>query len=442
MSHAAAAKGWRQRLLQALSLALVFVGLMVMSRVAPPSEGPLGVITALGFLLLAGVLAGEVADAVGLPHLTAYILVGIVAGPHVLHIVDHQAVDDLQPVGTLALALIALAGGAELRMPMLLPLMRSLSIATAVHTVLGFVAMAGAFFLVSGSLSFCADMPASARLGISMLWGALAVSRSPSALLGVLAQLRADGPLTRYALGFVMSSDVVVTVLLTLTIAVARPFIEPGAVLRMEDLQALGHELLGSVAIGCTVGIVLAIYLRLVQGRLLIVLVALGFGLTEAVHYLRFHSLLTFIVAGFMVANASNQGPKLLHAIEDTAGVVYVVFFATAGAHLDLPLLGKLWPYALGLSGARALVTYGCARLSSRLAADEPVVRRWGFAPLVSQAGLTLGLSAVIASTFPSFGGGFRALAVATVAINELVGPVLWKLGLDRTNETGKGAGH
>lgn len=442
MNHALASKGWRERVVQALALALVFLGLIVMARVAPPSEGPLGVITALGFLLLAGVLAGEVADAISLPHLTAYILVGIAAGPHALHIVDHQAVEDLQPVGTLALALIALAGGAELRMPMLTPLLRSLSIATGVHTFFGFAAMAGAFFAVSGSLSFCAELAWPTRLGIALLWGALSVSRSPSALLGVLSQLRADGPLTRYALGFVMSSDVVVTVFLTLTLSVARPLLEPGATLRVEDFQELWHELLGSVAIGCTVGIVLAAYLRLVRGRLLIVLVALGFGLTEAVHYLRFHSLLTFIVAGFMVANASNQGPKLLRAIEDTAGVVYVVFFATAGAHLDLPLLARLWPYAVGLSVARALVTFVGAKASSRLAGDEPVVRRWGFAPLISQAGLTLGLSAVIERSFPSFGAGFRALVVATVAINELIGPVLWKLALDRAGESGKGGGH
>jgi len=442
MSHAVAAKGWRERALQALSLALVFFGLFVMSRIAPPSEGPLGVITALGFLLLAGVLAGEVADAVGLPHLTAYILVGIVAGPHVLHIVDHHAVSDLQPVSTLALALIALAGGAELRVPLLLPLMRSLSISTAVHTVFTFVAMAGTFFLMSGALTFCADQPVSVRVGIAMLWGALAVTRSPSALLGVVAQLRADGPLTRYSIGFVMISDVVVTVMIVLTISFARPFIEPGATLRLEDLQALGHELLGSVAIGCTVGIVLAIYLRLVQGRLLIVLVALGFGVTEAVHYLRFHSMLTFIVAGFMVANASNQGPKLLRAIEDTGGIVYVVFFATAGAHLDMSLLAKLWPYALGLCAVRALVTYAGGRISSKLAADEPVITRWGFAPLVSQAGLALGLAGVIAATFPSFGTGFRALAIATVAINELAGPVLWKFALDRAGDSGKGGGH
>ncbi len=44
--------------------------------------------------------------------------------------------------------------------------------------------------------------------------------------------------------------------------------------------------------------------------------------------------------------------------------------------------------------------------------------------------------AAAVARAFPSFGAGFAALAVATVAINEMVGPVLFKLALDRTGES------
>jgi len=74
-------------------------------------------------------------------------------------------------------------------------------------------------------------------------------------------------------------------------------------------------------------------------------------------------------------------------------------------------------------------------RLSGRLAGDPPLLRRWGFASMVSQAGLTLGLSAVIVRTFPSIGEGLRSLVVATVAINEVVGPIFFKLALERADE-------
>jgi Kef-type K+ transport system membrane component KefB len=140
------------------------------------------------------------------------------------------------------------------------------------------------------------------------------------------------------------------------------------------------------------------------------------------------------------VENLTAQGGKLLHAIEQTGSVVYVVFFATAGAHLDIPLLRSLWPVALALAGSRAVTTWIAARIASRLAGDPPVLHRWGWSSLVSQAGLTLGLSVVVEREFPSFGAQFRSLVIATVALNEVVGPIFFKLALERAGEASKGA--
>jgi Kef-type K+ transport system membrane component KefB len=117
---------------------------------------------------------------------------------------------------------------------------------------------------------------------------------------------------------------------------------------------------------------------------------------------------------------------------------VYVVFFATAGAHLNVPLLQQMWPIALTLFAARAISTYGSARLASRLAHDGPAVRRWGWSSLISQAGFALGLAGIVSRAFPNIGEGFQALAIASVAINEMVGPVLFKFALDRAGETAR----
>jgi hypothetical protein len=75
-------------------------------------------------------------------------------------------------------------------------------------------------------------------------------------------------------------------------------------------------------------------------------------------------------------------------------------------------------------------------RLGASLADDSPAVKNWGWGSLISQAGLALGVAAVIERSFPSFGPPFRSLSLATVAINEMVGPVLFKIALDRTGET------
>lgn len=424
------------RLAQLSALAVVFGVLWLASRLSPSFHGAFGVIAAVGLLLLAGMLASDLLEVIGLPHLTGYILAGIAVGPHALHFVDHQAVEQLQVVNTLALALIALAGGVELRIELLKRCFKSLVWTTLAHSTVGMLGMVIVFLMVARFLPFTAQLGFSAMLGVAVLWGVMANTRSPSATLGIFAQVRPEGPVSRFSLAFVMSSDVVAVVMLTLAITLVRPLIEPSAAISLDDIAALGHEIVGSLSLGTSLGLLLAIYLRLIGGQLLIPLIAIGFGLTEGLRYLHFDPVLTFLVAGFVVQNMTKQGEKLFHAVEQTGSVVYVVFFATAGAHLDVPLVRALWPVALFLCAARALVAYGSHRLGARLAGDEPAVREWGFACLISQAGLALGVAMVIARAFPSFGPGFAALAVATVAINELLGPVLFKLVLDRLGES------
>ena len=435
-SAAATPKTASARLVQATVLVLLFGVLFGATRLVPHGSNRGSVVAATGFLLVAGTLLSELVEVVRLPHLSGYLLAGVLAGPYVLGLVDHQTVTELSSINTLALALIAFEGGAELKLDVLRQGLKSLALATVFQSLPILLVMAGVFIAARPFVPFLSELSPTALIGAGLLWGAVAITRSPSATLGILSQTRAAGPLARYTLTFVMTSDIVVVVLIAVTEMVARPLLDPTSSFSVRELTTLGHELFGAVALGTTLGLTLAAYLRLVGRQLSLVFVALGFGASEVLVYLRFDALLTFMVAGFVVQNLSRQGEKMTRAIGEMGSVVYVVFFAIAGAHLELPLLKQLWPVALLLASARGVLTYGAARVSSRLADDVIAVRRWGAAGLISQAGLALGLATAVARAFPSFGGGFAALAVATVAINEMVGPVLFKLALDRTGES------
>src|SRR6478609_5010 len=111
----AAPKGLATRAVQLLALATSFGVLFALTKLAPEVESRLGTMTAIGFLVLAGTLLSELLEPLKLPHLSGYLFAGIIGGPHVLHLVEHHTVKELSPVNTLALALIALAGGVELR---------------------------------------------------------------------------------------------------------------------------------------------------------------------------------------------------------------------------------------------------------------------------------------------------------------------------------------
>ena len=442
---APARKGAMARLVEVAALLGLFALVLWVERQTSSASGDWvrtgRDLAAIGFLLLAGTLTSSLLEMFRLPHLTGFLLAGIVAGPYVLHAVDHRTVADLSIVNSLALSLIALAGGAELRAESVRKGLRSLTSATVVQNGLTLVILPLTFVLARDLVPFTRGMELSAVFAVALLWGVVAITRSPSAVMGILSQTRPAGPLTDFTVGFVMTSDVVVVVLLALVLTGVRPLLEPGATLSLGAFGELGHELLGSVAIGTTLGLLLAAYLRLVGRQILLVLLLLGLVVVEVITYLRFEWLLTFLTAGFVVQNFSRQGPRLLHAIENTGEVVYVIFFALAGAHLDLPLLGKLWPAAVLFFAARALTAVAGARLSGRLAGDPPVLRTWGWAGLVSQAGLALGIATRMQQQFPAFGAEFGALAVAAVALNELFGPVLLKLAFDRSGESGKAEG-
>ena len=105
MSSATAKMHPGRKLLQAGLLVVISGVLFVATRAVPEMHGGAGTIAAVGFLLLAGTLMSELVEVFGIPHLTGYLLAGILAGPHVLHLIDHRSVERLSSVNTLALAL-------------------------------------------------------------------------------------------------------------------------------------------------------------------------------------------------------------------------------------------------------------------------------------------------------------------------------------------------
>jgi Kef-type K+ transport system membrane component KefB len=439
---AGAPAGPGRKALEAGALALlVALSALVVRAAGPPVVAWGDAVFAVGVLLLGGSIGASVLELVGLPHITGYLLAGGLLGPHALNVAGHGAVEDLLPVNALALSLIALAGGAELRLDSLRRGLRSLAWATLYQSSLPLVAAALAFVLARPLLPFARGLPLSTVWGVGLLWGVLAITRSPSATLGILAQTRAEGTVARFTVNFVMTSDVVVVVVLALVSTVAWPLVIPGTPISLGAFGEVAHELVGSLALGVTIGLLLTAYLRFVGRQFLLVLAALGLVLTHVLDYLRFDWLLIFIAAGFVVQNLSRQGPRLLHAVEGTGEVVYVVFFATAGAHLDLPLLAELWPLALLFAGVRGAATVLAGWLAARAAGDPAVLRRWGHAGLLSQAGLALGIAANVAKELPGFGPSFGALAIATVAVNEVAGPLLFSAALSRAGETAPAAG-
>ncbi len=69
---------------------------------------------ALGVLLFAGYIGGQLAKKIRIPAVAGYVLAGIMLGPSLLDAIPDSIHDALQPVKDLGLGMVALLIGAEL----------------------------------------------------------------------------------------------------------------------------------------------------------------------------------------------------------------------------------------------------------------------------------------------------------------------------------------
>lgn len=418
------------------------IGMVIGALTWTEGEGwttrPGGGLFALGFLLLAGTFAGRVVALLGFPRLTGYLAVGVLSGPHGLGVLSTADVDDLALINALALALIALQAGAELTTSMLKRSFRSLMWASAGHILFIFTGMTLVFAGLLRFTDFGADLPLGAALAVGTVWGAMAVSKAATDALAILSETRAKGPVSEYALGVVIVIDVFVLVLFAIGLTTAKTALTPDAAFSLVELEELGVELFASVAAGTTFGLLIAFYFWAVGREKLLFTVVVAYGVTAFCSYFHYDTLLVFVVAGFVVSNLTREGHHLVDTTESISVAVMVVFFATAGAQLDLGALRIYGPIALALALARIAFTYLASQFGHKMAGDTDVVRRYGWTAFVSQAGVTLGLASIAKSALPDeVGTGIVTLLIAVIGINELLGPVLFKVGLMKAGEVG-----
>lgn len=426
-----------------LSLAVLVLALLAVRRLGWDARSG-GALFALGFLLLAGTVGGHVAAFVGFPRLTGYLTVGVLSGPHGLGLFGKEEVEDLTLVNSLALALIALQAGAELTLAMLKRSFKSLMWASVAHVLIIGGGMVLLFAALSPFLPFLEGMPFATVLAVATVWGAMAVSKAATDALAILSETKAKGPLAEYSLGVVILIDVFVLVCFAAAMMMSRSALNPAAGgLSVEGFQELGMEIFASVAAGTTFGLVIAFYFWAVGKERLLFTVVVAYGVTAFCAYFHYDTLLVFVVAGFVVMNLTREGPVLIETTEKAAAAVMVVFFATAGAQLDIGALKTAGLIAAVLAFGRIALTWVACQVGHRLAQDQPTVRKYGFTGFISQAGVTLGLAAIAREELGEVGIGISTLLIAVIGINELIGPVAFKIGLSRAGEIGKGsAGH
>jgi Kef-type K+ transport system membrane component KefB len=406
----------------------------------------------VGALIVASFYAGKGATRLRLPSIVGFMIVGLIAGPSALDLIDHRSQESLTFITEIALGFVALTIGLEL------------SFVSLRRQGIGMIAIIiaeslGAFLVVSTALYFLTR-----NVPLSLIFGAIAPASAPAGTVAVIQEYRARGSLTKALYAVVGFDDGLGIILFGFTAALVRAMLVHQNGGPAENLALVLSRPLLEVALSIITGAALAFLFCLLARKLesnrdifvlIVGFILAGAGLSELLHL---SLILTNMVVGIVIVNTQPHGfvERLGERLTEVMPLLFILFFALAGSNLHiaaLPSLGLIGVvYALGRSAG----LIAGSRIGAIMGRADEVIKKWLGLGILSQAGVAIGLSLIVKSEFAGIGPvvdsagetvttagdaiGATVLTTitATSIVFELIGPVLTRLALTRAGEINK----
>jgi Kef-type K+ transport system membrane component KefB len=416
---------------RALILAMLLAGIQLIRPLGTTDQGQ--ALLTFGFLILGAYTVGEIAASIRLPKIVGYLIAGVIFGPSLLNVVTVDGGQKLTGVSQLAIALIAFLAGSELRWSEVRDNWRKLLRLMSAELGVTFVVLTLLLYGIASTFDIIPEPTQPRVIAFAILFASIAIVHSPAVTMALLSETRAEGKVARTTLGVVLLADVAVVLLFSITLSIAR-WLVPTTGMSTNVLLVI-WEIAGAFLVGGLIGLGVAAYMRFVGRELMLFAVLVAFFGLEITRALHVELLLALIVAGFVVENVSSQGEQMRHAMERSAAPVFVVFFALAGAKIELQSVIPLLPFVIPIALARALSIRVGMSLGARWSGVSEEERRYTWLGLVSQAGVAIGLATIVAQAYPQLGAQLRGMLLALIAVNETVGPVLFRRALANAGE-------
>jgi len=405
-----------------------------------PSHEPVYTTAVLGFLLIASLFIGKAGGRLKLPMITGYIVGGMLFGPWGLKLFTVEDLERLKFINHIALSFIALSAGAELEWGKLQDRIMKITGLTIIFVITIFF-MVFASFLIFFKAGFGGLADPRHALFAAIFIGIIATVNSPDAAIAVINETGAKGTVSQTVLSVSVLKDVLVIMLFALTVSMTLHFYqsEPGTdATAWSIFLATSKTIIISAAFGGAIAGIVAIFFSEFASKNFIFISALAVLCSELSAMLGLNELVLCVTAGFALRSLLASGNDFVLSLEKGSMPVFVVFFAMAGASIDLHALRTTWENALFYVILRMLLIWATTTGIASLMKEEPLVKKHLWSGFVPQAGVTLGLVMILETNFPSFGYAVSGIIIASIAVNLLVGPVLFKHSLYECGETEK----
>jgi Kef-type K+ transport system membrane component KefB/predicted transcriptional regulator len=382
-----------------------------------------------------GYLGGKLAQRIGLPAVVGYLIAGLSCGPSLLNLFTAQRLEDFGLVTGLALSLVAFIIGSEMRLSTLRELGSGIGIITVLESFGAFVLVAAGLYLLTG------------KLFLALVFGAMAPASAPAGTVAVLQECKAKGKLTNALYAVVGLDDGLAIMIFALAMAVAEMLLKHTQISFLSLIRGPMLEIVGSIGLGVGTGAAAGFFTRRLVREDIVLAVTLGCILicTGIAERFGLSLILANLALGMTYVNLFPVPNKRAYkAIESITLPVYIIFFFTAGAHLQLGLLPSMGLIGLVYIVCRIGGLTGGAWLGAALSKQSRVVRRYLGLGILSQAGVAIGLSILASTQLRSLGdeGSRLAIAVvntiaATTIVFEIIGPIATRFAVTRAGEAG-----
>lgn len=207
---------------------------------------------------ISGSLLGRLFPRVGLPLITGFLVVGAACGPYALDIVHKKDLPRLGLITQMALSYIAYSAGAELYLPELRALIKSIVAQTFGITLSVLIICTAAIsaLAATGAIGFMKDLSTPCSVSAAAVASVILITSSPAAAIAVVKEMRAKGVFTSTILGITVLADVVVLLCFSLTTTAAEEECKGGGFDGISLAIMIG-VLFGSLAIGYLFGFLL-----------------------------------------------------------------------------------------------------------------------------------------------------------------------------------------
>ena len=392
------------------------------------------IVFGLGILLIAGYMLGKLAERIGLPAITGFIVAGLCLSDSITGIIHVHMVEELLPVTEVALGIIALTIGGEFAWTKLVRTGRGIVIITLFQLVIVFVVVSTGLWLLRLPLIY------------SLLLGAISSATAPAATVAIIQGLRLRGTFVDYLYGVVALDDAGCIVLFSVVFAMAGFLI--GGTEHHGVLASVG-EAFAEIGLSLLIGLASGVITHVVTIRkqrtneLMILSIGMIFMATAVAISLHVSPLISNMAMGCVLINISRRNERILRIIEPLTPPVYAAFFALAGTELSLSCFTDRAVLLLGTSYVilRMIGKYSGVYLGALVAKSPVSIRNYLGFSMFPQAGVAIGLILFMQSSpgLAEVGGEAEHFLVMmvnivlfSVFVNELVGPPLSKFGIIR----------